>query len=246
MRLGFAAILLAALLFTGFRSVGPLPPLGRLLDPANGIWATARSADLPPIESGTIGGLSKEVQVLFDDRGVPHIFASSEEDAYRALGYVVARDRLFQMELQTLAAAGRLTEWVGPKALDADRRTRAVGLPWGAERKYAAYDRSSRSFQAMEAYADGVNAWISSMRGRDLPVEYRLLAVEPFKWEPIYTLTFFSKMALTLGFNDAAYTRLGAQEKVGRAAADALFPVNSPIQEPIQPNGLHSPRYDLA
>ena len=246
MRAGIAATLLAVLLFTGFRSVGSLPPLGRLLDPANGVWATARTADLPPVEQGSIPGLGKQVHVLFDDRGVPHIFASSEEDAFRALGYVTARDRLFQMELQTLAAAGRLTELVGPKAIDADRRTRSLGLPWGAERKYAAYDRSSPGFRAMTAYADGVNAWISSMKRQDMPIEYRLLRAAPFKWEPIYSLNFFSRMALTLGFNDASLKRLAAQAKVGRAAADALFPVNSPIQEPVQPNGLNAPRFDLA
>ena len=246
MRASVAAALLAGLLFTGFRSVGPLPPLGRLLDPANGVWATARTADLPPVEQGTIRGLGKQVQVLFDDRGVPHIFASSEEDAFRALGYVTARDRLFQMELQTLAAAGRLTELFGPKAIEADRRTRSLGLPWGAERKYAAYDRSSPGFRAMTAYADGVNAWISSMKRQDMPIEYRLLRVTPFKWEPVYSLNFFSRMALTLAFNDASLKRLAAQAKVGRAAADALFPVNSPIQEPVQPNGLNGPRFDLA
>jgi len=246
MRAGVAAVLLAALLFTGFRSIGQLPPLGGLLDPANGVWATARTADLPAVENGTIPGLGKQVQVLFDDRGVPHIFASTEEDAYRALGYVMARDRLFQMEMQTLAATGRLTEWVGAKAIDADRRTRSLGLPWGAERKYAAYDKSSLGYRSMTAYADGVNAWIGSMKRQDMPIEFRLLRVAPFKWEPIYSVNFFARMALTLAYNDASLNRLAAQAKVGRAAADALFPVNSPIQEPIQPNGLNAPRYDLA
>jgi len=246
MRTGFAAILLAALLFTGFRPIGRLPAIGRLLDPANGVWATAKTANLPPIEQGRIPGLTASVQVLFDDRGVPHIFAADEDDAYRALGYVMARDRLFQMELQTRAATGRLTEWVGPRALDTDRRTRALGLAWGAERKYAGYDRSSAGFRAISAYAAGVNAWISAMRPADLPMEFRLLDIKPDKWEPINSLYFFSRMALTLAFNDATYKRLAAQAKVGRAAADALFPVNSPIQEPVQPNGLASPRYDVA
>src|SRR6266550_1729181 len=104
MRTAFASIVLAALLFTGFRPVGPLPAIGRLLDPANGVWATAKTANLPPIEQGRIPGLKAPVQVLFDDRGVPHIFAASEDDAYRALGCVMARDRLFQRELQTRAA----------------------------------------------------------------------------------------------------------------------------------------------
>src|SRR5260221_1078180 len=246
MRVGIASIILAVLLFTGFRSVGTLPPLGKLLDPANGVWATASAADLPPIESGSIPGLHEKVQVLFDDRGVPHIFAQNEEDAYRALGYVTARDRLFQMELSTLAAAGRLTEWVGPKALEPDRATRMLGLPWGVLRKFAVADHKSLGFRAMTAYADGVNAWISSMKRQDLPIEFRLLGVTPFKWKPIYSVNFFSKMALTLAFNDATYARLAAQAKVGHAAADALFPVNSPIQQPIQPNGLVAPLYDLA
>jgi penicillin G amidase len=246
MRLGAAVLLLAALVFTGFRQVGPVPPIGRLLDPANGVWATAGAVNLPPVETIAVPGLGKSVQVLIDDRGVPHIFAATEDDAWRALGYVVARDRLFQMELQTLAAEGRLTEWVGSKALEADRKTRALGLGWGAERKYAAYDHNSAGFRAMTAYADGVNAWISGMRRQDLPIEYRLIGAQPFKWEPIYSLDFFAKMALTLAFNDATYARLAAQAKVGRAAADALFPVNSPIQEPIQPNGSHAPRYDVA
>ncbi|HVF41316.1 MAG TPA: penicillin acylase family protein [Gemmatimonadaceae bacterium] len=246
MRAGVAAVLLAALLFAGFRPIGPVPPIGGLLDPANGVWATARSVNLRPVDGARIPGLQQPVEVVIDDRGVPHIFALSENDAYRALGYVVARDRLFQMEAQTRAASGRLTEWAGKRALEADRDSRSLGLVWGAERKMKGYDKSSPGYQAMLAYADGVNAWISQMRPRDLPVEYRLLNARPIKWEPIHSLYFFSRMALTLGFNDASLRRLRAQALVGRAAADALYPVNSPIQEPIQPNGLSVPRKDFA
>lgn len=246
MRAGFAAVLLAALLYAGFRPVGPVPPLGPLLDPANGIWSTAASANLPPMDRASIPGLTKAVEVLVDDRGVPHIFASTEEDAYRALGFVVARDRLFQMEAQTRAASGRLTEWAGARALESDRENRALGLVWGAERKFASYDTASMGYRAMAAYADGVNAWIVRMRPRDVPVEYRLLDARPMKWQPIYSLYFFSRMALTLGFNDASLRRLRAQALVGRAAADALYPVNSPIQEPIQPTGRSTPRFDFA
>lgn len=238
--------MLAALLFAGFSSIGPLPPLGPLLDPANGVWSTAASAVLAPVDNARLPGLSARVEVVFDDRGVPHIFAATEDDAYRALGFVVARDRLFQMEAQTRAASGRLTEWAGPRALELDRRSRALGLVWGAERKYAAYVRSSPGFRAIGAYADGVNAWITQMRPRDLPVEYRLLNTRPIAWEPIHSLFFFSRMALTLGFNDASFRRLHAESLVGKAAADALFPVNSPIQLPIQPNGLRTARFDTS
>jgi penicillin amidase len=240
------AVVLAILLYAGFRSIGPVPPIGPLLDPANGVWAGAVAANFPARQRAVIPGVHDSVLVLIDDRGVPHIIATNESDAWRTRGYVVARDRLFQMEAQTRAASGRLTEWAGERALEADRESRAIGLAWGAERKAAAYDTTSPAWHAMQAYADGVNAWISQMKPRDLPLEYRLLKAKPIKWEPIHSLLFLSRMSLTLGLNDATTRRLRAQALVGKAAADALFPVNSPIQEPIQPNGQTSPRFDFA
>src|SRR5262245_23378076 len=112
-RQALAALVLAALLYVGFRGVGPAPALGPFLNRATGVWALARSAEPPRQGSARIPGLGAPVRVLFDDRGVPHIFAASEEDAWRAQGYVIARDRLFQMGLQTRAAAGTLSELLG-------------------------------------------------------------------------------------------------------------------------------------
>jgi penicillin amidase len=97
----------------------------------------------------------------------------------------------------------------------------------------------------MNAYSEGVNAWIAQMRPRDLPLEYRLLGARPMQWKAFNSLLFLSRMSLTLGLNDATTRRLGAQALVGKAAADALFPLHSPIQEPIQPNGQKAPRYDF-
>ena len=79
---------LAGLLWIGERGEGTRPPLGPLLDPLRGVWALARSADLPPNAQGRVAGLGHDVTVLYDDRAVPHIFAGGELDAYRALGYV--------------------------------------------------------------------------------------------------------------------------------------------------------------
>ena len=95
---GLAAVILAGTLFVGFRSVAGAPPLGTLLDPVHGVWALARTATPPARGAATLPGLSGPVDVRFDDHGVPHIFASSLSDAARAIGYVHARDRLFQME----------------------------------------------------------------------------------------------------------------------------------------------------
>jgi penicillin amidase len=119
-------VLLAALLFVGSRAVGPLPPIGPLLDPANGVWASAAATNFPARQLRQIPGIHDSVTVLFDDRGVPHIFASREDDAWRALGFVVARDRLFQMEAQTRSASGRLTDSRGAQS---ERRPRTIEAP---------------------------------------------------------------------------------------------------------------------
>src|SRR4051794_26891117 len=100
-----AALVLAACLYAGAHRFAPAPALGPFLDPANGVWSLTRSAELPRATNARIEGLGGDVQVVYDDRHVPHIFAATEADAYRALGWVVARDRLFQMFVQTMAAS---------------------------------------------------------------------------------------------------------------------------------------------
>src|SRR5688572_30676545 len=126
-----AAIGLVGGTWLGVRGAGPVPPLGSLLDPVNGAWGAAR--ELPSDAEARIPNLSAPVDVRYDRRGVPHIFAATEADAIRALGFVVARDRLFQLEAQTRAAAGRLTEWAGSIALETDQDTRRLGLRASAE-----------------------------------------------------------------------------------------------------------------
>ena len=239
-----AAVLLAVLLTGSLRRLGPLPPLGPFLDPANGVWAVAAAAAAPPgTERVALPTLTHPVQVVVDDRGVPHIFAATEEDGYRVMGYLVARDRLFQLELQTRAGEGTLTELLGSRLLGGDRQTRALGLPWGAERIFAAMDTSPRSTRAVRAYAEGVNSWIDGLRPRDLPLEYRLLGAWPRRWQPRHSAYLYARMGLTLASEDPATPRLAVQALVGAEAAQALVPLNNPIQEPIQPNGHPGPRY---
>lgn len=245
LRLLAAAASFGAVSYAGARAVGPLPPLGPFLDPAHGVWSLARSAALPARHEAVLPGLAAAVQVLVDDRGVPHVFAASEEDAWRAQGYLVARDRLFQMELQTRAAAGTLAELLGARAVEADRADRRRGFPWAAERTLAGLDSNALVARAARAYAEGVNAWIAGMSGADLPLEYRLLSARPARWRPVDTFYLFLQMALTLAWGDETLEKLQVRGLVGAAAAEALFPRNSPIQEPIQPNGEGAPRYEF-
>src|SRR5690349_2084363 len=183
LKTALSAVVLALLLFVGFRPVGPAPAIGPLLEPAHGAWALARVAELPAHEEAAIPGLVARVEVRYDDRGVPHVFATRIDDAWRAMGYVVARDRLFQLELQTRAATGTLTGLAGARALPLDRETRELGLDAYARRVWAAMPDTSLARRAAVAFADGVNAYASRMTGAELPIEYRLAGARPQRWE---------------------------------------------------------------
>ena len=244
------AILLALLtlsltLLAGFLGVGPLPPLGPLLDPVRGAWAAPAYAELPRELAAEIPGLTAPVEIRYDVRGVPHIFGTTEEDVVAALGFVVARDRLFQLELQARAGAGTLTELVGAIAVPADSEARHLGMPRAAELKFAAMADTASGKRMANAYARGVNAWIEALSPAQVPVEYKLLGTRPARWRPINTMHLYNRMGYTLTYDDAEQTIAAAEAVVGRVAADAIFPVQSPIQEPIQPNGALAARYDF-
>ncbi len=234
-------------MYVGARHTGPLPPLGPFLDPFHGVWLAAGGAELPEQAAAVLPGLAGPVQVVFDERGVPHIFAATSADAARALGYVVARERLFQLEFRWRTIAGRMTELVGPGALEFDRHVRRLGLAWSADRDFAALDPASAVSREIVAYAEGVNAWIDRLDPADVPLEYRLLGVGPARWEPVYAVYLLKLMGWDLTYAlTTDLRRLRLRALVGGEAAAALSPVNSPIQQPIQPNGETEPRYDFA
>lgn len=237
-------VLLAGVSLSSLK-IGPLPVLGPFLEPAHGVWSLARSAELRDASS-TVLHLSDSVTVIYDDRAVPHIFASSEQDAYRALGYVVARDRLFQLYLQTMAASGRLTEIAGPRALELDREMRGLGFPRTVERLVAEEKTdTSSALRNLRAYDDGINAYIRQMPVSELPLEFRLTGTRPAPWTTADNYYLMGRMGWTLAYLATESDRAAAASRVGSRAAAALFPDDFPIQEPIQPNGQHSARFDF-
>ncbi|MEZ4661000.1 MAG: penicillin acylase family protein [Caldilineaceae bacterium] len=126
--------------------------------------------------------LEAPVEVLRDKHGIPHIYAQSRADLYRAQGYVHAQDRLWQMEQNRRIAAGTLAEVFGPPALEADRFSRIVGFRRAAQAELDALDAESR--QVLAWYAEGVNAYIAE-RPRRLAAEFNLLRVQPQPWTPL-------------------------------------------------------------
>lgn len=142
-----------------------------------------------PTYSGelTLSGLKEPVEVMYDDFGVPHIYAQNEEDAYFALGYVHAQDRLFQMEMIRRVASGRLSEILGPNLLKTDKLFRTLGLNKFAQEhadKFLSADTAG--FQrAAHAYQKGINQYIQTGK---TPIEFTIMGIpkEEFKPEDIY------------------------------------------------------------
>lgn len=146
----------------------------------------------------TLAGLKSAVTIVRDLNAVPHIFADSAEDAYFALGYVHAQDRLWQMEFARRAGAGRLAEVLGPAALDTDRFLRTLGLYRSAQASIQYLSPEVRA--ALAAYADGVNAWMVNHHGA-LPPEFVLLGFKPEPWRLEDSLVTQKLMAIRLGRN---------------------------------------------
>ncbi|MCA0969509.1 penicillin acylase family protein [Halobacillus litoralis] len=154
---------------------------------------------LPKVEGEiSLSGLTQQVTVTRDEQGVPHIQAANPHDLFMAQGYIQAQDRLFQMELARRQASGTLSEVVGEATVDQDKYFRALGLRRAAEKSLSEY--SEDSLDVLQAYADGVNAYIDqSKAARRLPPEFLLMGIEPSKWEPVDSLTVGKYMAFDLG-----------------------------------------------
>ncbi|GIZ51237.1 penicillin acylase family protein [Noviherbaspirillum aridicola] len=166
---------------------------------AGGAW-WYRSATLPQMD-GTLqaAGLGSPVEIVRDAEGIPHIYAKTAEDAWHALGYLHAQDRLWQLEMNRRIASGRMAEILGPNAADTDRFLRTLGVRRNAERILQRLAPETRA--VLDAYARGVNAWLSTRSG-PLPPEFLLTgAPAPEPWQPADSLGWQTMMAWDLGAN---------------------------------------------
>lgn len=231
-RLALSATSLALLLVLLSLPIATLPPLGPLLHPVEGVLAGGTRGDSPTDLTLEVEGLIEPVQVAVDERGVPHIFALNDHDLYFAQGFVTARDRLFQLELQVRAAEGSLAEWMGPRMLDYDRSLRRFGMVYGAERALEGM-QGSASAAMLGAYSAGINAWIARLNPEDLPVEYRLLGAEPRPWEPLHTALFLKYMTRTLAGGSSDLSTSNAAARFGADFVDRRLSGRSRWMDPI-------------
>ncbi len=169
----------------------------------------------------TLPGLQKEVIVERDGWGVPHVRAESVEDLVEAQGYVMAQDRLWQMDLLRRVSRGQLSEVLGPVTVGVDKEFRTLGFGRAADRDLAAMDAASRAI--FEAYARGVNHFLQDHRD-SLPIEFSLLNYKPQPWLPSDSLVIVGYMYQTLTNTwEDEIDRAKVTERVGWERARVLF-----------------------
>lgn len=213
-----------------------LPPLGAFFNPFSGFWKNADPVAGFSPKDMNLPGLKGKVEVVYDDLLIPHIFAENKEDAVRVQGYVTAQHRLWQMDIATRKASGRLSEVLGERTLQIDRMTRRKGLVFAAENELLGWKKFPEGMRLIEAYTAGVNAYIAQLAPADYPLEFKLLNYAPEPWSALKSALIVEAMAETLcsGENDLAATN--ALVQFGRDTFDYLYPEWNPKQHPIIPD----------
>ena len=176
----------------------------------------------------TVPGLRGPVEVLRDGFGVPHIYADTTEDLFMAQGFVQAQDRFYEMDFRRHLSAGRLSELYGQSQLETDAYVRTLGWRRVAEQEVKLLAPSTR--RALDAYADGVNAYVSGRTTSELSLEYSMLALQgldytPHKWTAADSVAWLKVMAWDLGSNlDQETERAIITAAVGAGRTANLFP----------------------
>lgn len=223
--------------------LGPVPPLGAFLSPVTGYLRDTSN----PSQKNKIQGLRSEVSISIDVRGVPHIVANNDLDLAFGQGYATARDRLWQMELQTAAVAGKISEILGPKALQFDMKQRRLGFLPAAEAEIEFLKKNDPTqYQILVAYSDGVNAFIDSLTPIDYPIEYKLLDTKPQPWSPLKCALFHKQMSWILTGNYTDFAMTNTLKKFSKQEIENLFPNFYTDSSPIlEANVNHTSTADL-
>ena len=223
------------------------PRLGYFLSPQQGFWQNAENTEVSFDDELSLPGLISKVDIYMDDRLVPHIYAKNDLDAYYTQGYLHAKFRLWQMEFQTRVAGGRLSEIVGEDRLPTDRFFRRLGMVYGAEQTLAKMNNIPEMKATLEAYAKGVNAYISSLKPEQIPFEYKLLDYKPETWTPLKTYLFLMFMSYDLTARGAVtdLQMTNAKNYFGYDDFNKLYPNVQDSLDPIVSRGTIYNKPDL-
>lgn len=216
------------------------PAFGSFLSPQHGFWQNAEAVSESYTADLKFSQLNGKVDVYLDDRLVPHIFAEQENDAYFVQGFLHSKFRLWQMEFQAYAAAGRLSEILGNKderILNFDRNMRRLGMVYAAEIALQQMNNDPVIKSQCDAYTAGVNAYIETLTESTLPLEYKLIGYKPEKWNNLKTSLFLKYMSYDLAAHDDDFELTNAKSFFSADDFAKLFPAIQDSLDPIIPKG---------
>lgn len=233
----------AGVLWVTAFGAGPVPALGPALDPGHGVWAGAADAVPPRSRALALPGLRQPARVWFTGHGVASIHAASATDAYLALGYLHARFRLAQMDLQRRLGEGRVAQLAGAAAVSSDEFELRLGLLRTAQAEWAQTPRGSPAGQALLAYARGVNDYLAQARARhDWPPLFTLAGVYPRAWAPVDSLVIQEVLTQQLDFTTSPLDYALLERSLGPARTMSWFPVIAAGQlHPYDPGPYRDP-----
>lgn len=220
----------------------PIPAFGKLLSPFEGFWQNGEPVESNP-QNVVISQLKNNVKVAYDDRLVPHIFADNISDAYHVQGYLHAVNRLWEMDFITRAAGGRLSEVLGNRILrgtmttvDYDKLNRRRGIVAGAENTVKEWQKDTETWALIQSYCAGVNQYISQLKYKNYPIEYKIFGITPEEWTPLRMALMAKYMAMDLALREDDLATTNAKTLFG-GDFDNLFPTYFNEQDPIVPKG---------
>jgi penicillin amidase len=219
-----------------------IPPIGKIINPFSGFWQQAEKIKISRGQTIDLAGLQAKGQVIFDERMVPHIFAPSNNEAFFLQGYVEAMLRLWQMDISVRSAGGMLSEILGKRTLSIDIGQRKKRMIAAAETNMQVWKKSGEEWAAIEAYTNGVNAYIDQLTPAEYPLEFKLLDYEPTPWTPLKSVLFFMSMVESLNFQHNDIRATNSYHLLGVENFSKLFPEWNPKQVPV----ISEPALDYA
>jgi penicillin amidase len=171
-----------------------------------------------------IPGVKASVSISYDDRQVPHVFAENDHDMYLTQGYVTAKDRLWQMDFTSYASAGRLSELLGEGYLEYDRLQRRIGMLSSAIKTLNVIEKNPETKRAMDAYTQGVNAYIKTLSYEDYPFEYKLMDYKPEPWTNLKSVLIMKYVSAMLTGYEEDISMAHMLAALGKTEFQKLYP----------------------
>ena len=216
--------ILLSLFFNGnlFNTPLGIPPLAKIMNPFHGLWS-----EMDERQHIILEGQDGAVEIIRDNRGVPHIFAESMEDAFYGQGYIEALDRLFQMNFLKAVSTGQVSSMFGERALDYDRWTHRKGIPAAVRQTAHTWSTDQEVLQSHQPYIKGVNKYLAGLGYKDLPLEMKMLKVQPSEWDMYAACSIFKYMGNVLAGSNYDIEHTNTRHLLGPKLYDRYF--NHPV-----------------